>query len=357
MARVRKRSGNWQARWLDGDKLKSETRSGWTKQQALDHAELKEATAKRQPWGSKTDGKKLINDYGPNVLNARPISVKKLRDDAAAWGNRIEHHFSGMRVVDVEPNDVRHLVKDLSDKGYAASTVRDTYQLVRFVFATAQADGLIESTPCVRIALPRRLPEDEVQPAPPPSVAAIASSIDLRYRALVYFLAATGVRIGEALAVTRGDLIHSPRARVTIAHSMSDDGTLGPTKSRRSRIVTLPGWFVPILDAHLLTHDHYWVFPSAEGKALPPRRFSSRYWRPATRTAGFPKVTPHQLRHLHATELIAAGNPLTEVAWRLGHKNSRVTAEVYAKWIRPDDSGAADAVPDYSVKLRPVEER
>ncbi len=90
------------------------------------------------------------------------------------------------------------------------------------------------------------------------------------------------------------------------------------------------------------------VFPSPNGLPLPPRRFSSRYWRPATLVAGHPGVTPHQVRHLHATQLLEEGRPLTEVSSRLGHGNPRVTAEVYAAWIRDDDSGAADATPDFT---------
>jgi integrase len=97
------------------------------------------------------------------------------------------------------------------------------------------------------------------------------------------------------------------------------------------------------------------VFPAPSGKALPVRRFSARYWRPAAKISGFATVTPHQLRHLHATQLLELGRPITEVAVRLGHRNPRVTMDVYARWIQPDDSAAAAVVPDYSSALRAVE--
>ena len=87
---------------------------------------------------------------------------------------------------------------------------------------------------------------------------------------------------------------------------------------------------------------------------MPVRRFSARYWKPAAQAAGFPDVTPHQLRHLHATLLMEVGRPITEVAVRLGHRNPRVTAEVYARWNQPDDSAAAAVVPDYSTVLHAV---
>jgi len=50
----------------------------------------------------------------------------------------------------------------------------------------------------------------------------------------------------------------------------------------------------------------------------------------------------------------AQPNLVAEVATRLELRNSRVTMEVYAQWIEPDDSGAAAVVPDYSKTLRAV---
>jgi integrase len=355
MPSVRKRSGSWQARWRTSDgALKSETRRGWTKAAALDYGRTMEESARRTPWLTTSPGEAPeVIEYGIRVLDARAISDQRKTNDHAAWRNRIAPHLGGHRLTQVNPDDVRLLVTDLSER-YAASTVRDTYGLVRYVFATAQADGLVAATPCVRVSLPRRMLEDEVTPAPPAAVHAISVAIDERYRLLVRFLAATGCRIGEGLALHRDDVIVVPTPRIRIARTVHDDATFGPTKSRRSRIVTLPDWILPELHARLATLDGPLVFPAPSGKPLPVRRFSARYWRPAATTAGFGDVTPHQLRHLHATQLLELGRPITEVAARLGHRNSRVTMEVYARWIQPDDSGAAAVVPDYSTALRAV---
>ena len=50
MARVRKRAGHWQARWLDHNAEQSHTRQTWTKAQALSYSEEMEAKARRTPW-------------------------------------------------------------------------------------------------------------------------------------------------------------------------------------------------------------------------------------------------------------------------------------------------------------------
>ena len=38
----------------------------------------------------------------------------------------------------------------------------------------------------------------------------------------------------------------------------------------------------------------------------------------------------HDLRHIHATELLRLGEPLHVVAERLGHRDAMVTATIYA---------------------------
>ena len=46
--------------------------------------------------------------------------------------------------------------------------------------------------------------------------------------------------------------------------------------------------------------------------------------------AGLRHTRLHDLRHLHATELLRLGEPLHVVANRLGHRDAMVTATIYA---------------------------
>ena len=51
------------------------------------------------------------------------------------------------------------------------------------------------------------------------------------------------------------------------------------------------------------------------------------------------KVTPHQLRHTYITNLIHAGVDPKTVQYLAGHKNSKITMDVYAKvkYNRPEE--------------------
>ena len=63
----------------------------------------------------------------------------------------------------------------------------------------------------------------------------------------------------------------------------------------------------------------------------------------AARRAGL-KCTPHVLRHSAACLMAEARTPMTEIASYLGHKDSRTTERVYAKYSPDYLRGAADAL-------------
>jgi integrase len=58
-------------------------------------------------------------------------------------------------------------------------------------------------------------------------------------------------------------------------------------------------------------------------------------WTNILEDCGLEGVTPHVLRHSVATNLVRDGVPIIEVAKLLGHKDSRITERVYAKFA-PD---------------------
>jgi len=53
-------------------------------------------------------------------------------------------------------------------------------------------------------------------------------------------------------------------------------------------------------------------------------------FRKLVKQAGLEPIRLHDLRHLHATELLRLGIPLHVVAHRLGHRDAMVTATIYA---------------------------
>ena len=62
------------------------------------------------------------------------------------------------------------------------------------------------------------------------------------------------------------------------------------------------------------------------------------------KSLGIADVRLHDLRHAHATTLLAAGVPIKSVSSRLGHADASTTLNVYAHALESTDRQAADLV-------------
>ena len=61
-----------------------------------------------------------------------------------------------------------------------------------------------------------------------------------------------------------------------------------------------------------------WMFCNAHGRFLNPQSISQLFDRIVRRTA-LPRIRLHDLRHTHASLLVATGTPIKVVSKRLGH--------------------------------------
>ena len=74
------------------------------------------------------------------------------------------------------------------------------------------------------------------------------------------------------------------------------------------------------------------VMMRSDGRRMTLQWIEQRF-RAARAALGLPdSITPHSLRHLHATSLIAAGVDVKAVQHRLGHSSAMVTLDIYAHW-------------------------
>lgn len=167
------------------------------------------------------------------------------------------------------------------------------------------------------------------------------------YRPLLALLAGTGVRFGEATALTPADFDLDgdvPSVRVSKAWKKGESGVyLGAPKSRRSlRTISLsPSTVAAIRDAIESRERDSLAFPAPGGGRLRHQNFHPRIWHKAVSDSGIlkrPRV--HDLRHTHASWLIHEGVPLPVIQRRLGHESIQTTVDTYGH-IMPDAAAAA----------------
>jgi integrase len=169
----------------------------------------------------------------------------------------------------------------------------------------------------------------------------LLAEIPEHYRPLVATLGTTGLRWGEAAALTVGDLDLSsglPVFRVTkaVKHRAAQTDQPGTPKTDKSRrYVTGPVELVDVLRGLTDRPRTAPLFPTVNGKRLRNSTFHTLVWQPAvTRAveAGLPfRPRIHDLRAAATTWLIEAGMRPDEVADHMGHKNVSTTLEIYRR--------------------------
>ncbi|HET7531625.1 MAG TPA: site-specific integrase, partial [Nocardioidaceae bacterium] len=165
---------------------------------------------------------------------------------------------------------------------------------------------------------------------------------------LVFFMLATGVRIGEALAVIWSDVdFNAGTVRITSTLvRVNGEGLLrNGTKSRAGeRTLPLPESAVALLRRRFMTGARLDqpVFPSVDGGFRDPANVR-RELREARGTETLAWITSHTFRKTAATILDEAALSARLVADQLGHSRPSMTQDVYLA-RRAVDSQAALAL-------------
>ena len=169
---------------------------------------------------------------------------------------------------------------------------------------------------------------------------------------LVSLLSCTGMRIGEALALTWNDFITKQGTPGISINKTLVNGTHGlsfgaPKTSTSVRYLLLPDTMAQKLRkwqskqkqyaddlGDLFENSHNLIFANSHGNPMSYSNWSRRYWHKATAAAGLPKnITPHCLRHTLASLLIARGTPIQVVSRQLGHSGTDVTLRIYTHLV------------------------
>lgn len=229
----------------------------------------------------------------------------------------------------------------------AAKTIENAHSLLSQAFAAAVEAGHLTANPARGIALPGGVREEMVF-LTHSEFARLLHAIPEHWRPLVATLAGTGMRWGEATALRWSDVdLDADVPEITITRAWKRGPTtreLGAPKTSRSRRrISLPPEVADVL--RLLQGDpERFVFTGPRGGRVHHQAFHPRVWRPAVADARLgkrPRI--HDLRHSHASWLIAAGVPLNVVQRRLGHQSITTTVDTYGHLMGDAQTIAAAA--------------
>ena len=201
-------------------------------------------------------------------------------------------------------------------------------------------DGRLPKNPAVG-AKPPKLDQAPVIPLDVEQVRRLAAATPEHLRAAVVLGAGTGLRQGEAMAVTV-DRLNFLRREVRIDRQLwtprhGEPVFAAPKSKRGYRTIALSGLVIDTLAAHLAAFGSGQDGLMFHYRAHPISRDSLAKWiRAAAKRAGLAGTTFHDLRHHHASVLLSQGISPPLVADRLGH-DVVTLLRTYGHVIRSDE--------------------
>lgn len=232
----------------------------------------------------------------------------------------------------LKPAEFRAWLADRAHNGLARTSTARAVSSVRSFFRFLDKNKLAHNasigtlqTPKLPRSVPKALSETDMEDLlDTESEQERAPWIDKRDAAVLLLLYGAGLRIGEALGLTKA-----------MVDGLLESGldTLAITgKGRKTRIVPLLPQALEALAAYRDACPHlaalggnHAFFLGARGGPLDPAIVQKRV-REIRRQLGLPEsVTPHALRHSFATHLLGAGGDLRTIQELLGHASLSTT--------------------------------
>jgi len=157
----------------------------------------------------------LLDDLANEWLEWKTPQVRyKTSEGYIAPLKDIKAHFADTRVKDITPPKITAFIHQIAKKHYARRTVQARLDVLNMIFSYAISEkGVLDINPCAEVSLPSGIKNGSRELASEEDIAAIiAHKEDSRFAYLPFFLCFTGLRLGEALAITdrdiRGGVIH-----------------------------------------------------------------------------------------------------------------------------------------------------
>jgi integrase len=260
----------------------------------------------------------------------------------------VDLHFSGdlgrRPVAAVKYEDIVSWLRWMQEKGLSAKTIANHHGLLSATMTTAVRREIRAANPCKGVKLPKSTrTADPTRFMTRDEWSRIMAAMDPHYVPFFQLLIGTGLRFSEGTALLASDFqLDAVTPVVRVVKAWKEDGhggyLIGPPKTRKSiRTVSLAPSTVDAIRARVEAAGDGLVFTHPKGV---PLRSSQAWksWGPACEAAGFPKdARPriHDIRHSHASWMVAAGLEIFALSRRLGHESITVTMDRYSH-LMPD---------------------
>lgn len=321
----------------------------WLRQQDAPRAVGLTVDEVAQKWLEKRAADVASGELTPRVLTG-------YRRDYENWIKPSRHIGGNRPAASITEGDVQDWVDRMKTMpGSSPKSVGDRHAILHgmFKWAADPRRALVPRNPCIGTELPKKVkkPPKGLRLAELHHLTATARRIDPDAADVIDFIAGTGWRLGETIALTAGQVdddgthVYVTMNRVWRREvGYVDDDGKSVASLRRLRVL---GPAVAVLRRRVVGKGPVdLVFTTKNGRPWGETWFRRGAFEPIAKAAGFPtsgpgKPTPHWLRHSHVFVCHKAGLDLAEIQRRIGHEDIKMTINTYGRLIDDMDDEAA----------------
>lgn len=260
--------------------------------------------------------------------NSSQHTVRNYRLDLLDFGRWAAR--SSVNPLCATRRDMRSYLGDLDYAQYSRRTVNRRLSSVRSFFRWLAAEGLVESNPADVVSGPR-LARSLPRTIPPADMARLLSvwrgsnkPADMRNRAILEFLYACGARISETSGLLV-DNVDFDTAQVRVFGKGSKERIV---PLHELAIASMRDYLFNARPALLAGKESPYFFVSTRGNQMSPDALRKMF-KQSLLAAGLDQtLSPHDMRHTFATDLVEGGADLRSVQEMLGH-SSLSTTQIY----------------------------
>lgn len=303
-------------------------------------------------------------------IHGKNIAISSLDRYKREIDNRIKPVIGHIPLEKITPLTIQNFLDEIERKGclkgnkpLSVEVLKINLRVIKKSLKQANHWEMLPRNPAANVSMPKTTVTKEMRILTEEQIKDVLATLraDKKYQryALILLLVSTGLRLGEALALTWEDLdltegiVHVNK---TIQYV---DGRviIGPPKTVSSnRKVPIDAEVVAVLKRchtkqkeNKLALGDKWrgtgtVFTGPTG--ITTLAVTVRYWWGRTCLHhGLGGVRIHDIRHTHATHLLASGKlDIKTIASRLGHKNAAMTLNTYSHVLPAKEKEAASVL-------------
>lgn len=277
-----------------------------------------------------------------------------------------EEHFKEMKLKKITVAYCQKIVIELS-KSYVL--YNHYLSVINRIFKYAVLMDVLNSNPFDKVIKPKSrqtqrkgnfLTKEELK-----EFLKLAQNTTLSYFfPLVHLMSYTGLRQGEALALKWSD-IDFENKKITVnktAARIKEKQTLQTPKTKNSKRVIsidpatlsiLRSWKKDQIKIYFKNGKHFegdknFIFTNQRGEWVHIHNFI-RYFKRFIADYKLKPITPHGLRHTHASLLFSAGVEPKNISDRLGHSTVQITLDLYTHITEEQRTDTVDKLLEYMV--------